>query len=106
MEYKVVWPSSLTISDQLHAVWIDGKGDRKKLANYHGMVQYFDSMLSPMRRQDDRIETSSMIPINIKVETRPEIHLISFPNTSARIIHVILRSPARKTTNLEEQELV
>ncbi len=106
LEYKVVWPVSFTTSDQLHAAWIEGKGDRKKLANYHGMIKCFDSMLSPMRRHDSRVETSAMIPINMKVETRPEIHLLSFPNTSARIMHVILRGPARKTTNLNEQELV
>ena len=106
LEYKVVWPVSLTVSDQLHAVWIEGKGERKRLANYHVMVKCFDSMLAPMRRHDSRVETSAMIPINMKVETRPEIHLLSFPNTTARIIYVILRGPARKTTNLDEQELV
>ncbi len=30
LEYKVVWPVSLTTSDQLHAAWIEGKGERKK----------------------------------------------------------------------------
>ena len=77
--YKVVSPTSVTVSDQLHAVWIEGKGDRKKLAHYHGMVKYFDSILSPMRRHDSRVETSATIPINMKVQTRPEIHLLAFP---------------------------
>ncbi len=63
-------------------------------------------MLSPMRRHDHRVETSATIPIDMKVETRPKIHLLSFPNSRARVIYVILRGPARKTTNLDEQELV
>ena len=106
MEYKVVWPTSLTVSDQLHALWIEGKGDRKKLTHSHGMVKCFDSILSPVRRLDTRVETSAMVPIKMKVETRPEIHLLAFPNSSARIVYVILRGPARKTANLNEQELV
>ncbi len=68
LEYKVVRPSSMTISDQLHTVWIDGKGDRKKSANYLVMVKCFDSILSLMRGHDSRVETSSMIPINMKLE--------------------------------------
>ena len=70
------------------------------------MVKCFDSMLSPMRPHDKRVETSAMIPINMKVENRPQIHLLSFPNTSTRVIYVILGGPALKTTNLDEQELV
>ena len=63
-------------------------------------------MLSPMRRHERRVETSAMIPINMKVETRPQIHHLSFPNTSTRVINVILPGPALETTNLDEQELV
>ncbi len=106
LEYKVVGPVSSNTSDQLHAEWIDGKGERKKLANYHRMLKCFDSMLSSMRRHDSRVETSAMIPMNMKVETRPEIYLLSFPNTTARIIYVILRGPARRTQNLYELELI
>ena len=71
LEYKVVWPTSLTVSDQLHAVWIEDKGDRKKLTHYLWMVKCFDSMLSTMRRHNTRVETSAMVPINMKVETQP-----------------------------------
>ena len=70
------------------------------------MVKCSDSTLAPMRRHDGRVETSSMISINMIVETRPDIHLLAFPNTLARIIYIILRGPARKTTNLTELELV
>ena len=104
--YKVVWPACMTVSNQLHVVWIDGKGYRKKLAYYHGMVKCFDVMYAPMRRHDGRVETSASIPLNMKVETRPEIHLLAFPNNTAREIYVIIRGPARRTTNLDEQELV
>ena len=90
LEYKVVWLASTTVSNQPHAVWIDGKGDRKKLANYLGMVKCFDAMYALMRRHDDRVETSASIPISIKVETRPEIHLLAFPNTAARVISSLL----------------
>ena len=83
MEYKVVQLSSMTVCTQVHTVWIDGKGDRKQLADYHGMVKCFDSILALMRRRDGRVETSSMIPINTKVETRPEIHSLAFLSTPA-----------------------
>ena len=79
---KYAWPVCLTVSDQPHGVWIESKGDRKKPANYHGMVKSFDTMLSPMHRHDSRVETSAMIPINMKVETRPEIHYLSFPDST------------------------
>ena len=106
LKYKVVWPSSMTVSSQLHAVWIDRKGTRMKIADYHGMVKCFHTMVAPMRRQDCRVETLSMISINMKLETRPEIHLLAFLNTSARLIYIILHSLARKTTNLTEQGIV
>ncbi len=93
---------SVTAGDQLHAVWIDGKGESKKLANYHGMVKCFDSMLAPMRSLGSRVETSAIIPTNMKVETQPEIRLLSLPNTCARIFYVIQQGSARKTTNLDE----
>ena len=106
MDYKVVWTACTAVSNQLHAIWIDGKGDLKNLANYHGMVKCFDAMYAPMRRHDGRVDTSASIPINMKVETRPEIHLLAFPNTTARVIYVILRGPARRTTDIDEQEIV
>ncbi len=63
-------------------------------------------MLAPLRRHDSGVETSAIIPIKMKVETRPEMHPLSSPNTTASIIYVVLRGPARKTTNLDEKELV
>ena len=89
MEYKLVWLSSMTVSTQVHTVWIDGKGDRKQLADYNCMVKSFYSILALMRRHDGRVETSSMIPINTKVEMRPEIHLLAFPSTPARTTYII-----------------
>lgn len=63
-------------------------------------------MLGPTRRQDNRVGPSAMKSINVKVQTRLEIHLFVFPNTSARIVYIILRGSARKTTNLEEQDIL
>ena len=40
LEYKYVLPASLTVSNRLHAVWIAGKGEKKKLAQYHGIVNF------------------------------------------------------------------
>ncbi len=100
LEYKIVWPVSLTVSGLLHALWIDGKGGPKKWTRFYGMVKCFDSILAPMRGHDGRVEASAMILSYMKVETRPEIHLLSFPNTTAGIIHVILRVPACRTKNL------
>lgn len=42
----------------------------------------------------------------MKVESRPEVRPLSFPNTSARIIYIILRGPARKVTTLNDDNIV
>ena len=105
LEYKVLWPEAITNNTLLHRVWIEGKGKRKKIEEYHGMVKCMDGMLAPMRRHDTRVETTARIPIDMKVESRPEIHLLAFPGSTARIIYVILRGPARKVANLDDQSI-
>lgn len=93
------------MSRVLHSLWLDGKGARKKLEDYHGMLKSFEPMLSPLRRFDNRIESTARIPLKIKVESRPEVHLLAFPNTTARIVYVILRGPARKVTTLSDDKI-
>ena len=105
IEYRVVWPEPLTVSTTLHRMWLDGKGHHTKLTDYHGMVKCFDRMMAPLRRHDNRIETTARIPLNMKVESRVATHLLAFPNSTARVIYVVLRGPARKVTNLEDQDI-
>ena len=105
LEYKVLWPEPLTNNTLLHNVWIDGKGKRKKIEEYHSMVKCMDTMLAPMRRHDRRVETIARISIDMKVESRPQIHLLAFPGSTARVIYIILRGPARKVTNLDDQNI-
>ena len=99
IEYKVVWPEQLTVSTLLQRMWLEGKGLRSNLAEYHGMVKYFENMMAPLRHHGNRIETTARIPINMIVESRLSTHLLAFPGTSAKIIYIILRGPARKVTN-------
>ena len=105
IEYKVVWPEQMTVSTILHRMWLEGKGRRSKLAEYHGMVKCFEKMMGPLRRHDNRIETTARIPINMKVESRASTHLLAFPGTTAKVIYIILRGPARKVTNLDDQAI-
>ena len=105
IEYKVVWPEHLTVSTLLHRMWLEGKGRRCKLAEYHGMVKCFEKMMAPLRRHDNRIETTARIPINMKVESRLSTHMLAFPGTSAKIIYIILRGPVRKVTNLDDEAI-
>ncbi len=105
IEYKVVWPQQLTVSTMLHRMWLDGKGRRSKLAEYHGIVKCFEKMMAPLRRHDNRIETTARILINMKVESRVSSHLLGFPGTSAKLIYIILRGPAKKVSNLDDVPL-
>ena len=100
LELKILRPECLTVSRILHSVWLTGKGNRKKLEEYHGMLKSFESMLAPLRRFNNRIETTARIPLQMRVESRPEVHLLAFPNTTARIIYVLLRGPACKVSSL------
>lgn len=69
------------------------------------MVKCFDTMLKPLRRHDNRVVTTARITINMRVESRPETHLLSFPDSTPRIIYVLLRGPAHKTMNLEDKTI-
>jgi len=39
----------------------------------------------------------------MKVESKPEVHFLAFPETTAKIIYVLFRGPARKVTTLTEE---
>ena len=105
IEYEVVWPEQMTVSTILHRMWLEGKCRCSKLAEYHGMVKCFEKMMGPLRRHDNRIETTARIPINIEVDSRASTHLLAFPGTTAKVIYIILRGPARKVTNLDGQAI-
>lgn len=96
----------MTTVKQLHKVWIFGKGNRQKIANYHAMVIYFEPMHANLRRHNLRVQTAARIPIKKHVESRPDVHLLSFPNSNAKIIYVILRGTARKTSTPEDKPVV
>ncbi len=77
-----------------------------KRDSYHDMFFSYDLMLAPIRRHDSWVETLVMILISVKGETQSEIHLLSFSNTSTRIIHLILREITGNTINLDKRESV
>ena len=85
--------------------WIDGKEKRSKLAEYHALLKYFDSMTPPLQRHNYCIEITARIPLDMKVESRVSTHLLAFPNSSARITFIFLRGPVRKIANLEDEDI-
>ena len=48
IEYKALWPEHITINTVLRRMWLEGKGRRSKLAEYHGMVKCFEKMMAPL----------------------------------------------------------
>lgn len=106
VEFTAVWPEEMTTAEILHGVWMNGTGGRQKIAAYHPMVTCFDAMLAPLRRHDGRVHTVTKIPVKMRVESRPEVHLLKFPNSTLRLIYVILRGPAKKTIPAADSELV
>ena len=105
IEYKVVWPEQMAVSTILHRMWLERKGRRSNLAEYHGVVKFFEKMMGPRRLYGNRIETTARIPINMKVESRASTHLLAFLGTTFKVIYLILSGPARKVTNLDDQAI-
>ena len=69
------------------------------------MLKCMDSMLAPMRRHDRLVERTARISIDIKVKTRPQIHLLVFSGSNSRVIHIIWRGPAGKLTILDDRKI-
>ena len=95
LEYTVLWPYSLTNALQLHGIWLQGKRITK-LTKYHPLIKCFNSFFRKHSRTESRIQSTTRIPLSMNVETRFETKVLSFSGSTARVLDVILRAPARK----------
>lgn len=107
LEYSIAWPRPLCDTNLLHRKWISGEGrNTRKLEYYHPMIRCFLPFISRIRGNREKMVTTARIPLPFPVETNVDQHLLKFPNTSARILYCMMRAPANKKRDTEEEDLV
>ena len=104
LEYSIKWPSMMTTAEEMHRKWLSGNGDEKLLQSYHPMVTCFKQFIAKLRNRQNIVGTTARIPLPFEVESRFTYYLLKSPISSARVLYVHLRAPAKQQLNVTKEE--
>ncbi len=102
LEYSVRWPSNMTNAEEMHRQWLQGDCDGKILEFYQPTVTL--SNLSRNRERENEVRPTAHIPLPFEVESRFNYYVLKSPISSALVLYIHLRAPAKQQFHLENEK--
>ena len=105
LDYTVKWPSMIVNAEEMHGKWLVGGENSMALQSYHPMIGCFEQFISKLRTRESVVRTTARIPLPFEVESRFEYYLLKSTISSARVLYVRLKAPARQQLQLPKKKI-